>query len=333
MPQSFGLISKLNRKLIYGKRDLKYFFGLENNFFRNARGARILIYHGICLQDHTRFNPIFLTRKMFEEQLLLFRKYCNLITLDQFFAGQFSNDRFNLCITFDDGFANNFKYALPLLEKHQLPATFFITAIRESGYNILWNDFLGIVTKYGPQELSYDGQLYRKDHYGRYVSVEKQKTLADTLKENGFGHKKEMMKKLQYLFPDNIGEEDYWMQMTKEEISALSTHPFVTIGSHGYYHNRLDKLPIADAIDEMKNSKLFLERLTGKKIKAIAFPYGNYSRRLIEEAKKLGYEQLLAMDFHFPEDRDDHCLQERLTVNPFISANNQLHASITGKYE
>jgi peptidoglycan/xylan/chitin deacetylase (PgdA/CDA1 family) len=331
MPQSFGLISKLSRKLVYANRDFKFFFRLDNNFFEKARGARILIYHGICEHDHTRFNPIFLTKDMFEQQLKLFKKFCNLVTLDEYYGGTFSNDRLNLCLTFDDGFANNVKYALPLLEKYKVPAAFFITAVREAGFNILWNDFLGIVTKYGPAELTYDNVVYRKDHYGRYAS--NGRTLADILKEYGFGKKKEMMEKLQYLFPHNKEEEDYWLQMTREEIQALSASPFVTIGSHGYYHNRMDKISIDAAIEEMRRSRTFLEEITGKKIKAFAFPYGNYSRRLVEEARKLGYEQLLTMDFHFPEDANDSGLRERLTVNPFISANNQLHASITGQYE
>jgi hypothetical protein len=73
--------------------------------------------------------------------------------------------------------------------------------------------------------------------------------------------------------------------------------------------------------------------LIDREIKAFAFPYGNYSRDMVEEARKLGFTQLLAMDFFYPEDKDDDSMRERFTVNPFLSANNQMYATIAARYE
>ena len=327
------ILSKLRRKTIHAVRDASSIMGLNERFFRDARGARMLIYHGICLSDHTRFNPIFLTRDMFEAHLEFYKKYFSVLSLDDYFSGRFNDDRFNICITFDDGYANNYKYVLPLLEKYEVPAAFFITAIRDAGYDILWNDFLGVVTKYGPQKLTYENAAYQKDKHGKYREVDSGKALVDYLKENGFERKKLLMERWHHLFPSNKHEEDYWMQMTGEEIRLLSSSKFVSIGSHGYFHNRMDNLSVEEAVEDMKSSRQFLEKITGKKIKALAFPYGSYSRRLVEEAKKLGYEQLLAMDFHYPDDERDESMRERFTVNPFISLNNQMYATVTGRYE
>jgi peptidoglycan/xylan/chitin deacetylase (PgdA/CDA1 family) len=323
----------IDREFKHAGRNAWAMLGLDKNFFRNARGARILIYHGLCLKDHTRFNPIFLTKDTFEDHLKFYRQYFNVVSLDQFYAGELSNDRFNVCITFDDGFANNFKYALPLLEKYKMPASFLITAIREAGFDILWNDFLSIVSKYGPRELKYQGKIYFKNRFGRYAEGGNGSTLVDRLKENGFQSKKEMMENLHDYFPFKAEEEDYWKQMTEEEIRQLSASPFVTIGSHGYYHNRMDKLPMPSVIEEMRHSKQYIERLAGKEVRAFAFPYGNYSRDIVAEAKKIGYSQFLAMDFHFEEDKNDASMRERFTVNPFISVNNQMHATVTRHYE
>jgi len=328
-----SLLSKIKRVFRYKSMDVVAMLGLDKQFFRKARGARMLIYHGICQKDHTRFNPIFLTRKTFEEHLKFYAEYFNLVSLYEFYSGQFSNDRFNVCITFDDGYANNFKYVLPLMEKYKAPISFFITAIRKAGYNILWNDFLGIVTKYGPTTLTYDNIQFGKDRSGRYAAKLTGMTLVEYLKENGFERKEEMMKQLHQLFPLNTGEEDYWMQMSEDQILTLASSSLATIGSHGFYHNRMDNLSVPEAIDEMKTSKGYLEKLTGKQITALAFPYGNYSRTLVEEAKKIGYNQLLAMDFFYPEDKHDPSLRERFTVNPFISVNNQMHATVVGRYE
>jgi peptidoglycan/xylan/chitin deacetylase (PgdA/CDA1 family) len=324
--------ARIIREIKYAGRDAAAVLGTNARFFKQARGARILLYHGICLRDHTRFNPIFLTRDMFERHLQLYKKYFNVVSLEEFYSGSFSNTRFNVCITFDDGYANNYKYVVPLLEKYELPATFFITAIREAGYYILWNDFLGIVTRYGPPTLTYDKIEYRKDKLGRYASAEDGVTLVEHLKENGFEKKKRMMELLKDRFPFKREDEDYWKQMDENEIRSLSGCRFVTIGSHGYFHNRMDNLQIGEAVEELKQSRRYLENLTGKKIDAFAFPYGNYSRILVEEAKNAGYTKLLAMDFHYPEDEHDPALRERFTVNPFISPNNQMYATITRSY-
>ena len=328
-----NLISKFRRQFNYKKKDLSWLLGMSKGFFKQARGARLLIYHGICLKDHTRFNPIFLSNRIFEEHLKFYKKYFHLVSLEEYYTGQFNKDRFNICITFDDGYANNLKYVLPLMEKYQVPVCFFITAIRKAGYDILWNDFLGIVTKYGPEQLMYQNKQFRKDKFGRYASVETGITLVDYLKENGFSKKEEMIRQLKPLFKPGTHEDDYWLQMTEEEIKKLSTSKFATIGSHGYFHNRMDKLPIESATEEMRVSKQFLEGITGKEITSFAFPYGNYSRSIVEVAKKIGYKQLLAMDFFYQEDSNDPALRERLTVNPFISVNNQMHAIVTGQYE
>lgn len=310
-------------------------FGLYNNYYKKARGSRILIYHGICLEDHTRFNPIFLKLKTFESHLKFYKRYFNVLSLDDFYNQRFSNDRFNICISFDDGYANNHKYVLPLLEKYQLPATFFITAICEAGYDILWNDFLGIFSKYGPRTLKYKNDSYTRNRFGRYISVTNGKALADILRSGDFDVKKEMMEILSPLisFRKNRKDVDYWLQMTTNQVCELAASKWATIGSHGYYHNDLSRIPLQDARTEMIRSKRFLENIINKEVQALAFPYGAYTKEVVQEAKQAGFSQLLNMDFLFPDDQADTFMRERFTINPFISVHNQMRAIIKGRYE
>jgi len=326
--------SRIRGKVKYAFNGLRGIFGLKQ-LFQNTRGARIIIYHGICQADHTRFNSIFLTLKTFETHLQFYKKYFHLISLNDYYEQQFSNDRFNICITFDDGFANNYKYVLPLMSKYSVPVTFFITAIRDVGYDILWNDFLSIAQKYGPQKFQFNNEQFCKDRYGRYVSKVNHKILKDLLQADGFDKKAEMIKTLEPVVPfkNKIEERDYWLQMTQEEIKMLSDSPFATIGCHGYYHNDLSAISINNARDEIIRSKRWLENITGKEIDAIAFPYGAYSKNVAAAAKSAGFNKLLAMDFLFPENYSDHTFRERFTVNPYISVNNQMLAIIKGKYE
>src|SRR6201996_1083240 len=192
---------KLKREGIYMGRDIGHALGFDESFFRKARGSRILIYHGICQSDHTRFNPIFLTADIFERHLQLYNEYFNVVSLDDYYNERFSEDKFNICITFDDGYANNHQYVLYLLEKYGVPATFFVTAVRDAGYDILWNDFLGIISKYGSKKLIYKDEPFYKDKFSKYVSNVNGERLVDRLRSGDFGVKAEMMKIMYPLVP------------------------------------------------------------------------------------------------------------------------------------
>lgn len=327
--------AKVRLKWYYSWNDMRGLLGLNGRLFGKTPGQRILVYHGICQHDHTRFNSIFLRLKTFEKHLQFYVKHFNVISLDDYYSQRFSKERFNICLTFDDGFANNYKYVLPLINKYRLPATFFITGIRDAGGDILWNDFLAIAQKYGPSEFQFLNDRFFKNKYCQYVSKTSNKTLKELLREHGFESKEELIRILQPLLPlkSNPHLEDYWLQMTEEQIKLLSASPLVTIGCHGYYHNDLSRISINDARNEMMRSKQFLENIVGQEVNAIAFPYGAYTQEVVKEAKCVGFDKLLASDFLFPDDYTDNFMRERFTMSPYISVNNQMTAIINGKYQ
>jgi len=326
---------KVRRRSGYAFGDLKGSLSLNKSLFRHTRGARIVVYHGLCEASPTRFNSLFLRAKTFERHLQFYRKYCHIVSLEEYYAGKFSKDRFNICITFDDGFANNYKYALPLMNKYEAPMTFFITGIRDAGYDFLWNDFLAFLQNYGPPEFSLWDDLFYKDRRRGYASIKTGVLLKDRLREGGFAEKAEMIKLLKpiLMMKDKGQEADYWLQMTPDEIKALSASPLATIGCHGYYHNDLSKISLPAAEEEMIRSREYLGRIIDKRVNALAFPYGAYTRELLEAAKRAGFDQLLALDWLFPEDATEDTLRQRLVVNPYISVNNQMTAILHGKYK
>jgi peptidoglycan/xylan/chitin deacetylase (PgdA/CDA1 family) len=328
------LLKKIRKKIIYLGNDLGNLWGGNTRFFKEARGARMVVYHGLCGKDPLRYNNSFVTRDTFKEHLEFYTRYFNVLSLDDYFEQRFHKDRFNICITFDDGYANNYKYALPLLDQYQTPAAFFITGIRDAGRDILWNDFLGIISKYGPDVLRYKGAEYHKNKYAQYVSGPDGRRFSDLLREGAFENKAEMMESLAGLFPfrETPSEDDYWQQLTVEQIAEMAANPLVTIGCHGYFHTDLARLSPAEAAAEMKQSQSYLQRATGLPIKALAFPYGSYTREIVSAAKTSNFSQLLALDFYFEEDAADPALRERFVINPYISATNQMIATIKRTY-
>jgi peptidoglycan/xylan/chitin deacetylase (PgdA/CDA1 family) len=328
-----GLI--LFRRYKYLQRELAGVLGMHENFFRHARGSRIIVYHGVCQKDPLRYNTLFVTEKTFEAHLRFYKQYFQIVSLADFYKGNFGAGKFTVSLTFDDGFANNCKYVLPLLEKYEIPATFFVTAIRQKGHDILWNDFLTLSSVSGPRQIVFGHEIFNKNGRNTYVSSTTQETLSETLKRSGFDAKEKMMELLQSCawFRQNKELDDYWLQMTIGEIKKAAASSFITIGSHSCCHNDLAKISLPEMIAELNESKLFLESITHKPITQLAFPYGSYSPVVIEEAVNAGYKYLLATEFLYPENGHNDLMKERMGINPFISVRNQMFCIVKGNYE
>ncbi len=114
-------------------RDTRWQLGNGAFLRKKPPGARVLVYHGVCQSDPFQFNTLFITRAKFEAQLKLYKKYFALISIDDFYNQRFHQEKFNLCLSFDDGLANNHKYVLPLLEQYQVPAIFLSPAFAMPG--------------------------------------------------------------------------------------------------------------------------------------------------------------------------------------------------------
>lgn len=320
------------RKTRYAIRDAGALTGFTYRRLRHARGAAIVVYHGICREQPLRFNNIFLTGTTFERHLQLYREYFNVVSLDDYYRQNFDPHRFNIALHFDDGYANNHRYVLPLLERYRIPATFFITAIRDAGYDILWNDFLNILTRMGPDQLLFRGRRFHKSRglFPRYVSDSDGRGLWEMLRSEGFAAKAALMEECYSLAPfRDAVETDYWLQMTSAQIAELASSPWVTIGAHGYFHNDLAEIPLADAQHEILSARRWIQNITGKEINALAFPYGTYTAGLLQAAKNAGFDRLLPLRIHHP----DPALRERLVVNPYVSVTNQLLNLVEKRYD
>ena len=95
---------------------------------RSPRGV-ILLYHRIA---GPRYDPLLLdvSEFNFDAQLSLVSRTCVPLPLDEFESlrrgGRLPARA--VAVTFDDGYADNLHAAAPLLARHEIPATMFVTA-------------------------------------------------------------------------------------------------------------------------------------------------------------------------------------------------------------
>lgn len=90
-------------------------------FTRYSRGVLILNYHSINPEHEYSTSP-----SDFDQQMKYLRENYKVIKLED--IRNEDNSPLSVVITFDDGFADNYEYAFPILKKYNLPATIFLVS-------------------------------------------------------------------------------------------------------------------------------------------------------------------------------------------------------------
>ncbi len=92
-----------------------------------SQAVPFLMYHNILPEG----DPYTITKEMFREQMALLKENdYNVIAVRDFVSQQKTFEKQTkkiVCLTFDDGYSNNFEYCLPELEKYNFKATFYVT--------------------------------------------------------------------------------------------------------------------------------------------------------------------------------------------------------------
>jgi peptidoglycan/xylan/chitin deacetylase (PgdA/CDA1 family) len=196
-----------------------------------------------------------------------------------------------LCITFDDGYADNHDLALPVLRRLRLPATFFIATGYLNG-GCMFNDVVieAVRQASGPHLELVDLGL------GQHPLGSDEQRSRTTAR---------ILSRLKYFEPER--RTDVALQMAKragarvptdlmmssEQVQALHVAG-MTVGAHTVTHPILAEITPQRARDEMAAGRARLEELTGAPVRLFAYPNGkplrDYHREHAALAGELGFE-------------------------------------------
>jgi peptidoglycan/xylan/chitin deacetylase (PgdA/CDA1 family) len=199
-----------------------------------------------------------------------------------------------VCLTFDDGYRDNLIHALPILRKHQVPATIYITNCLPNGTGILWWYLFEEHAK-KTNTISFQSSLGTKEYqWGSTEEAHAQfGAISETIKAIPCD---ELLNVLMCSFGKTAKEFEVLcssVSLSWEEITALSQDPLITIGAHTMNHIST-KQQTAECVEhEMRASKKEIEEHIGKEVKHFAYPYGgafDVSQRDLELAMNVGYE-------------------------------------------
>ena len=310
---------KIKSKITLHFRTLMLKLGLKKLMLKKRYGERILVFHGIDKDGKTSYNSRFFSLDYFESFISFISEKYNIISLDDYYAKKFKPNTLNIAITFDDGYLNNINYAVPILEKYKIPASFYITTIHKKK-NYLWADFLDLASFYSnKKEVLFLDQTYTKNKKNEFVCNNV------SLKNKAKSLNYENIVKLYDIFNDeweiiiknNIS--DYLQLMNPDHIKKLSQNPLFTIGAHGDTHVNLIKIKSDIAKKEILVSKTKLDEICNTNITEFAFPFGYYNKELAEYCLSIGYKKILLLDYNDKDDSQIKQYKNRFMMNPYIS--------------
>lgn len=216
-------------------------------------------------------------------------------------AGDFlrCNNKNKMCVTFDDGLLNQYELALPILNKYNIKAFWFV-----SGYSL--EDFDGISDQLVQKFiLTYFNSF--NDFYNEFFKIKKVKDILELFDDN-------YLKKYsiytsfdrRYRFVRNLYKKEFnciIREMIKKycDIGQLNNNIFIgkdnvkklykndhEIGLHSYTHNpNMRTISFKDKVKEYSDNKNALEQMSVKP-NSMSHPYGEYDKENIKILQELG---------------------------------------------
>ncbi|MCR5590982.1 MAG: polysaccharide deacetylase family protein [Lachnospiraceae bacterium] len=272
----------------------------------------ISMYHYTRDLPHSRYPHIKgMDVGIFRQQLEFFKENFNVVRMEDVIeavchGGMLPENA--LLLTFDDGYADNFTYAFPILEEYGLHGSFFIPGKTFAEHTLLdVNKIHYILASSDHRELVADIKekmdLYRGEEYDYPPTDELwEKYAVDGRFE---GREPTFAKRiLQTVLPEKIrnrisselfekyvgvSEETlaYELYMTPEQIRTLKRHGMF-IGLHGYDHYWLGNLPPEKMKEDISKALEVMDEFIDRDQWVMNYPYGSYNDEVLSFIKSEG---------------------------------------------
>jgi len=261
-----------------------------------GRYAVIFLYHRVCPKEESVLNTN-ICPEDFEKQVRYLRKYFHICTLEDLVEDlndhHLNNKKLGniAVITFDDGYRDNYIYAYPILKKYNIPATIFLTSDYIGKDNLFWWDKIVYIIYHSKKE---DVDL---ENFGSFSLTNNNKKLecihflTSEFKNLPFRLRNkyilDLQNKCHVNIPSDIGKK---MVLSWNEIREMNDNG-ISFGAHTLSHANLISLNLAEAKNEIVQSKAMIEDKLKSEIISFAYPYGSrfYNNDIMRLVQNAGY--------------------------------------------
>ena len=256
-----------------------------------AAGNRLLIlcYHRV-LAEPDPIQPECMDRRVFEDQMdVLARSYKPLNLADAVARLRARRlPRRAVCVTFDDGYADNCEIAMPILLRHGIPATVFVASGMLDG-GCMWNDEIAEAVRATSEttlRLPECPELSLASDQDRAAAV---KSILWRLRRIPSNERRRQT--AQIVAALGAGSTDGIM-LTSAQVRELHGNG-IEIGAHTVSHPILARLSAADARKEITDSRESLAEIIGSEVHGFAYPNGfpgvDYDSGHVEAVSRAGF--------------------------------------------
>lgn len=269
--------------------------------FLNRKRIKILLYHGVvkaALEPTLNSEALHLEAGVFDRQIAYLKRHYRIIALQELVDGmQGRKDlpEYAVALTFDDGYRNTYESAWPILQRHQVPAAFFVTTSFISSRELLWLDQLEyavhasaarrvrIDLASGPLEHSLASKDAKRTALSRLKRLLKVMPAAQRR-----AHLAELHRQL--AVATTYREGYFCNPLDWEHVGAMASGRHgVEFGSHAVRHENLDTLEQPQMQQEVVESKAILESRLGIPVEGFAYPGGAWNEAIKQALIGAGY--------------------------------------------
>lgn len=222
-----------------------------------------------------------------------------------------------LTLTFDDGFADNAELAAPILARHGLKATFFVSTGFLDG-SIMFNDAIIEALRTARRDTLDLSELHgelsgtrRLDTLDARVALSKE--LEGTLKYREPQERLVLTRKLAKLV---AADDAPSLMMVPEQVAQMAEQG-IEIGGHTVNHPILRQLSGEAALEEIQAGRNRLQAITQQRIDSFAYPNGrpgqDYDAGTVTNVEAAGFTQAVTTAWGTARCDDDPLQLPRLT--------------------
>jgi len=285
------------------KRGLRSPFSLPIQWMYRGLGT-CLMYHRICRNedypidpDATGFFPnveLMVRVSDFDAHMGFIAKHYRCISVSQAVreiqTGTMQPR--SLTVTFDDGSFDCLDLALPILRKHNVPATIYLaTGIVDKTASLWWYEQEHIFRELTSLEFHWRGRAYAWNFDSTDHKLAAFRQINDLFKELSSLEQSNLMHIIRRGAPGVFSYADQCL--TWDQIAELDQDPLITIGAHTHNHFVLSELSAYDARREIQDSRTLLESRLGHPVEHFAYPFGGEKQagaREFELVRELGFK-------------------------------------------
>jgi peptidoglycan/xylan/chitin deacetylase (PgdA/CDA1 family) len=251
----------------------------------------ILIYHRVLpATDPLTKAPDAAT---FRWQLQLLKTYFNVLPLGEAVhrLARGALPPRSVCITFDDGYLDNFTHALPLLREFDLPATFFISVGFLDG-GIMWNDIVIEAIRQAKNE-ELDLTSIGAGAVRLRTPAERRNAIRKILASLKYVEAPKRMDFARAVAEMAGAKEMPGLMMNRAHVKALS-EAGMEIGGHTVTHPILTAVPAEVAEREIHEGREALEAILAEEVDLFAYPNGqpglDYRAEHVAMVRRAGFK-------------------------------------------